>query len=257
MSDFGIPHLTFRLKHTTKMSHTINRFLASCLCLFLCAGLASAQQFLPPVERFSSKKPGYLVLKTGERLDFLLDDLDRKKGLIIRVEGKTTDGKKFKYEADEIQELALSPSDFAKMAAFSESTRSVAKIQRSKTNEAGRELVLFFNERLDDQKREALLQLVNPGFESQIRVYDDPFAAETTGVGIGGFQLTGGMDKSFYVKSGGRVIRLKKRNYDEMFRPLFDKCEPVMTKYGKNFAWRDFCYHVFMLDQECGDGAAK
>ncbi len=143
------------------------------------------------------------------------------------------------------------------MAAFSESTRSVAKIQRNKVNETSRDLVLFYNEKLDDPKREALLQLVNPGFDSQIRVYDDPFAAETMGVGFGGMQLTGGMDKSFYVKAKGTIIRLKKKNYDEMFRPLFDSCPAVMTKYGKNFAWRDFCYHVFMLDQECGGISIK
>ncbi|MEZ0607413.1 hypothetical protein ACAW74_02805 [Fibrella sp. WM1] len=218
---------------------------------------ASAQQFLPPIERFSGSKPGYLVLKTGERIDFTLDDLDRKKGLIIRIEGKTLDGKKFKYEADEIQEAGLTPSDFAKFASFNESTRSIAKMQRNKVGESGRNLVLFYNERLDDQKREALLQLVNPGFESRIRVYDDPFAAETTGVGFGGIQLTGGMDKSFYVRTNNKVIRLKKRNYDELFAPLFDTCPAVMTKYGKNFAWRDFAYHVFMFDQECGDIASK
>ncbi|MCY7356919.1 MAG: hypothetical protein LH609_05515 [Rudanella sp.] len=64
---------------------------------------------MPPVERFSGSKPGYLILKTGERMEFTLDDLDRKKGLIYRVEGKTIPGKKFKYGADEIQELGLNP----------------------------------------------------------------------------------------------------------------------------------------------------
>ena len=231
--------------------------LALCLLFILGVTAAAAQQFLPPIERFSGSKPGYLVLKTGERLDFTLDDLDRKKGLITKIEGKTLDGRKVKYMADEIQEAGLSPSDFAKMASFSESTRSIAKIQRNKVNESGRNLVLFYNERLDDQKREALLQLVNPGFDSRIRVYDDPFAAETMGVGFAGVQLTGGMDKSFYVKTGSKIIRLKKKNYDELFRPLFDTCPAVMTKYGKDFAWRDFAYHVFMFDQECGDIASK
>ncbi|WP_375444909.1 hypothetical protein [uncultured Fibrella sp.] len=236
---------------------TVTRFFALFLAQLFFFQTVSAQQFLPPIERFSGSKPGYLILKTGEQVDFTLDDLDRKKGLIIRVEGKSLDGKKFKYEADQIQELGLNPSDFAKFASFSESTRSIAKIQRNKVNETGRNLVLFYNERLDDQKREALLQLVNPGFDSQMRVYDDPFAAETMGVGFGGMQLTGGMDKSFYVKTNGKVIRLKKKNYDELFRPLFDSCPAVMDKYGKSFAWRDFCYHVFMFDQECGSISVK
>lgn len=217
----------------------------------------TAQDFLPPVERFSGSKPGYLVTKSGERVEFTLDDLDRKKGLIIRVEGKTLDGKKFKREAADIQELGLAPSDYAKFSAFSESTRSIAKMQRTKVNEATRNLVMFYQEHLDEPKRDVLLQLVNPGFDSQIRVYDDPFAAETTGVSIGGVQLTGGMDKSFYVKADGKVFRLKKKNYDDKFKELFGGCPAVMNKYGKNFAWRDFCTHVFMFDQECGGISAR
>lgn len=213
----------------------------------------SAQQFLPPIERFSSSKPGYLITRSGQRVEFTLDDLDRKRGLIIRVEGKTPDGKKIKYEADEVQELGLAPSDYAKFSSFSNSTRSIAKIQRNNVSESTRNLVVFYNEHLDDPSRDVLVQLVNPGFDSRIRVYDDPFAAETMGVGVMGVQLTGGMDKSFYVRTKqGKVIRLKKKNYDELFRPLFDSCPAVMEKYGKNFAWRDFCSHVFLFDQECG-----
>lgn len=227
------------------------------VCLLFVVTLASAQQFLPPIERFSGSKPGYLILKTGERIEFSLDDLDRKKGLIIKVEGKTLDGKKIKYEANQIQELGLNPSDFAKLASISESTRSVAKMQRNKVDESARNLVLFYNEQLDDPKREVLVQLVNPGFESRIRVYDDPFATETAGVGFAGMQVTGGMDKSFYVRANGKVFRLKKKNYDEKFVELFGSCDALMKKYGKDFAWRDFCYHVFMFDQECVDLANK
>ena len=211
----------------------------------------SAQQFLPSIQLFSGKKPGYLVLKSGERIEFTLDKLDRKKGLIFRVAGSTPDGQKFKHEADQIQELGLTSADFAKFLSLQESTRSVARMQRNKVSESMRDLVIFYNERLDDPKREALLQLVNPGFDSQIRVYDDPFSAETMSVGFG-VQVSGGLEASYYVKVRGQVIRLKKRNYVEMFRPLFDSCAPVMARYGKDIAWRDFGDHVFMLDQECG-----
>ncbi len=231
--------------------------MAKFIFLFVIALLGvdavQAQQFLPPVERFSGSKPGYLITKTGERVDFTLDDLDRKRGLIIRITGKTPDGKKFKYEAADVQELGLAPSDAAKYSSLMSSTRSIAKMQRTKVGDATRDLVMFYNEHLDDPDREVLVQLVNPGFDSRIRVYDDPFAAETTGFAVGGIAVTGGMDKSFYVKTKeGKVIRLKKRNYDEMFKPLFDSCPAVMDKYAKNFAWRDFCSHVFLFDESCG-----
>lgn len=235
----------------------LKHLLTLCLLQGLFLVSASAQQFLPPIERYSGSKPGYLVLKTGERVEFTLDDLDRKRGLIVNVAGKTADGKKFSYSAEQIQELGLTPSDYAKLASISESTRSIAKMQRNQVNESARNLVLFYNEQLDEPRREALLQLVNPGFESRIRVYNDPFAAETMGVGFAGVQVTGGMDKSFYVRANGKTFRLKKKDYDKAFVDLFSSCKGLMTKYGKDFAWRDFCYHVFMFDQECVDLANK
>ncbi|OIN58144.1 hypothetical protein [Arsenicibacter rosenii] len=213
---------------------------------------AQAQAFLPSIDRFSGSKPGYLITKSGERIDFILDDLDRKKGLIIRVEGKTTDGKKFKYEAADIQELGLNPSDYAKFSSVMNSTSSIVKAQKTKVSESTRNLVIFSQEHLDDQDRDVLVQLVNPGFDSRIKVFDDPFATQTMGVGVYGMQVTGGMDKSFYVKANGKVFRLKKKNYDEYFPILFGSCPAVMSKYGKGFAWRDFNEHVFLLDQECG-----
>lgn len=228
------------------MSKTSNLLV---LCL-LTALPSMAQQFLPPVERFSSKKPAYLITTKGERIDFELDDLDRKKGLIVRVEGKSTEGKKFKYEAEDIKEMGLTPSDFAKFNSVMESTRSVAKIQRTQVNEATRNLVLFYQEYLADKDRTVLVQLVNPGFESKIRVYDDPYAAETAGIGFAGVQMTGGMDKSFYVKWNGKVFRLKKKDYDDKFKEFFISCPELLKKYP-NFAWRDFAEHVFFFDQNC------
>ncbi len=77
------------------------------------------------------------------------------------------------------------------------------------------------------------------------------------GVSFAGVQLTGGLDKPFYVKHKGAVVRLKKKNYGSAFGALFESCPALMAKYGKSLAWRDFCCHVFMLNQECGGLASK
>lgn len=231
--------------------------LISAVLLSLClAAAAHAQEFLPPIERFSSSKPAYLITKSGERVEFTLNDLDRKRGLIVRVEGKTADGKKISYEAADIAELGMTPSDFAKLSSFSESTRSIDKMQRTKVSESTRNMVIFYQEHLDDLNRDVLVQLLNPGFDSRIRVYHDPFAMETAGVGVGGMQITGGHDKSYYVRTNGKVFKLKKKNYDEEFGRLFGSC-PEMLKKQKNAAWRDFSNHVFSFDQACGGVAVK
>jgi hypothetical protein len=69
------------------------QFLFISFCFFTLTNVF-CQQFLPSVERFSTKKKGYLITTEDKRIDFVLDDLDRKKGLIIKVEGVPTDGGK-------------------------------------------------------------------------------------------------------------------------------------------------------------------
>ena len=225
------------------------RFL---LMLLLTMSIATAfcQQFLPPLERFSTKKKGYLIKNDDTRIDFVLNDLDRKKGLIIKVEGKTDDGKKFTFKADEIKVLAIPPSDWAKFASFSDGTQSIVKMKKTQGTEYNRELVYFYQEDLVDRKITALMQLLNPDFSDKIRVYHDPFAAETMGIGFAGVQITGGIDKSYYLKVGGVTKRYFKKDYDDDFKTLFGSCPALMTKY-KNFAWRDLPDHIFFFETEC------
>jgi hypothetical protein len=209
-----------------------------------------SQSFLPAIERFSSKKEGFLVTAKGDTTKFFLDDLDRKKGLIVNVAGKTTDGKKFEHKAEDIQFLALAPADFAKYAAFNEGMTSVARAGKTDFKQINRDLVFFYQEYLVDKKRTVLVQLVNPGFDSQIRVYDDPFAAQTAGVGVAGVQMTGGLDKSYYVNHNGKTFRLMKSDYDKKFKEFFGSCPDVKANY-KNAAWRDFAEHLYLLEQKC------
>lgn len=221
------------------------------LAFFMLLGFSTfAQEFLPPLERFSGKKESYLIKNNNEKVVFVLDDLDRKKGLIIRVEGKAKDGKKFKLDAAEIKELAIAPSDFAKMAALDGSTKSVLKASKTKVEDFDRSLVYFYQEKLEDRKITALMQRLNPDFDSRIRVYHDPFASETMGLSVGGIQVTGGIDKSYYLKVDGKTKRFFKKDYDDDFKKLFGSCDALMTKY-KDFAWRDLPNHIYFFDQEC------
>jgi hypothetical protein len=211
-----------------------------------------AQTFLPPMERFSGKKEDILILNSGEKIVFFLDDLDRKKGLIVNVAGKTLDGKKFEYNADEIKELYLVPSDFAKLGGTMKATRSVLKMARTDLSELSREHIQFFQQNVEGRKTTVLLQLLNPDFQSRMRIFDDPWATETMGVGFGGIQLTGGIAKSYYANYDGKTIKIYKRNYEELFATLFANCNGVITKFDKA-AWRDLPLHLDTYENECAD----
>jgi hypothetical protein len=87
----------------------------------------SLRNFYLQLKPSPEKRTAIWSLQKAIPSNFLLDDLDRKKGLIVNVEGKAADGKKFEYKAEEIQFLALAPSDYAKFAAFNEGMSSVTR----------------------------------------------------------------------------------------------------------------------------------
>jgi hypothetical protein len=231
----------------------MNKIFRTCLgaaLLLMTAGETFAQEFIPAIERFSSKKESFLVTTKGDTTKFFIDDLDRKKGLIVNVTGKGADGKKFEYKAEDVKFMALAPSDYAKFAAFNEGTSSIARANKTDFKQINRDLVFFYQEFLDDKKRTVLVQQINPGFDSKVRVYDDPFAAQTAGVALGGIQMTGGNDKSFYVNYNGKTFRLFKNNYGKMFTEFFGNCPEVKQQY-KNAAWRDFAEHLYLYEKAC------
>jgi len=212
----------------------------------------NAQKLLPPLELFSKDKPCYLIKSNGERIDFKIKDLDRKKGLIVNVEGVSTDGKKFELDAKDIVELALAPSSWAQFAGAMGASQSVMKASKTDGTQTGRELVLFYQENIGDKKNTmALLQLLNPDFSSKIRIYHDPFANETQSVSFGGVAVTGGIDKSFFVKLEGKTRKIFKKDYKDDYKTFFGTCPDLIKKFKSDFAWRDFPDHVYFFENEC------
>ncbi|MBK6821717.1 MAG: hypothetical protein IPG87_01465 [Saprospiraceae bacterium] len=93
--------------------------------------------------------------------------------------------------------------------------------------------------------------MVNPGFSEKILVFHDPQAAETASVGIGGFTVAGGDDKSYFIKVGeASAYKLKKKDYSDAFPALFNDCPEIIKQYGKKPVWTDFDTHVY----ECTTG---
>ena len=99
-----------------------------------------------------------------------------------------------------------------------------------------------------------MMQLLNPGFDSKIKVYVDPNAGESAGVGVGGVKLVGGEDKSYLVVfDGGKSTKYKKGKYKkEALGQLYKDCDVFKQNYeGEKFKWKNFAEHVFVYDQLC------
>lgn len=220
------------------------------LLMHLTAATTWAQQFLPEMEFLSMQKLGYIVTKDGQRLAVTLDKVHRKRGAIEGIVVRTADGKTTEYKAVDLQEMGFPPANVAKGIAVSETMGSVFRAKNSDIRQVGRDSVLFYHEYLDDQKRDVMLQLLNPGFDHKIRVYHDPSASQTSGVGLGPVMITGGLDKSYYIRKNNTAYRIRKGDYDAEFKKLYSDCPALTTKYPAS-AWRDLVRHVYDYDQTC------
>jgi hypothetical protein len=88
------------------------------------------------------------------------------------------------------------------------------------------------------------MQLLNPGFSKNVKIYHDPFAKETASIGVAGVKVAGGDEKSYYIKTGDdAAYKLEKKNYSKEFKGLWGKCDEVIKKYPE-IKWSELTKHV-------------
>ncbi|MFZ1516291.1 MAG: hypothetical protein WAT21_12870 [Saprospiraceae bacterium] len=225
------------------------------LCLTWCAILnLQAQNFLPAFDLFSKNKPCYITLKDGTKIEGEIDKIDRRKGLIEEITIETADKKEHELEAKDIKEMYLPASGFQKLMDMDNAMMNVKTYSGEIDMEHIKKGYAYFVSTkviLKKEPEDLLMQVVNPGFSEKILVFHDPQAAETASVGIGGFTVAGGDDKSYFIKVGeDAAYKLKKKDYSDAFPALFNDCPEIIKQYGKKPVWTDFDTHVY----ECTTG---
>ncbi|MFZ1704701.1 MAG: hypothetical protein WAT79_10170, partial [Saprospiraceae bacterium] len=214
------------------------------LCFLFTSHVFMAQEFLTPADLFSKKKVSYITLQDGTELVGFIDDIDRKKGLIEEVTLEM-DGvkKKRKLKPEEIKHMYLVPSGFDKFGDFMEKMEDATRWNEDKSAHAQhiKDGYVFFETTavmVKKKKMNLLLQLLNPGFAEKIKVYYDPYAAETMSFGVGGINVVGGDAKSYYFKKGNAVAyRMFKKNYDKEFANLYGDCASLKSTFKDDIRW--------------------
>src|SRR5690349_6396939 len=114
-------------------------------------------------------------------------------GYLKNITVKTEDGEKHKFKPEDMVSVWVKASKFVKLAMISESTTSIKELTKTDFDKiSNQEYVIF--ERAALAKKDdkfAMMQLLNPGFDSKIKVYADPNANQTGGLSMGGVQFTG------------------------------------------------------------------
>lgn len=224
------------------------------LLLLLTAGSAGAQGFITPVEEVPHANECYIIKTDGSRIEGKVRSYDIGEG-IKAITLTETNGSRLKVPALEIRELGVKSTGLVKLELMAESTETVRKLSKANFEEiANREYIIYQQALMPGKKdKYALLQLLNPGFDSVIKVFQDPWANETKGLTFGATSLTGEEDKSYlFVKNNARAFKVKKGGYKNEFESIFGDCPKMIQIYGgEKLRFKDAAQHVWVYDQAC------
>jgi len=211
--------------------------------LFFCLlilGQANAQELLMPSLSFSHKKTAYVTLMDGTEIVGLIKD---------------NDGKKHKLDADKIKYMYLPPSGLDKLSKtsnFLTDSRNWGKDGELDDEKLSLGYVFFENSkvRIKKKTRILLMQLLNPSFSANIKIYHDPLAKETMSVGVGPIKMAGGDAKSYFFKGGDKAAyKIKKKEYKREFPMIWKNCKKVKSKYGKKIKWSELTKHIVTYNE--------
>jgi hypothetical protein len=210
--------------------------------------------FMAPVE-ITLGDPAWVRTVRGDEVSGTITGLVSGRHGVTRVSLKSADGNSQKFRAADLEELVVEPGTLARIGMVRQATSTLRKVAlndfRSRVNH---DEAVFHS--IDWPKRSdaRLLQLVNPGSASRIRVYHLVNATSGTWV-IGGIAVAGDESKAFaVVKDGGDPLRVEGRHYERRdFDVMFADCpEMLQEAVSSERNFHRFAQHVLVYDRLCG-----
>ncbi len=224
----------------------------------LISGNASGQGFVETVEGFALDalfgNDCVVNLKSGEEIIGKFTGGTYVTNGLTKITVKLENGEKIKLVPEQIVAMQIKSSDLLKLSMISEAGSSIKELANSDFNDIVNREWVVFETAMTPKKTDTyrLLQLLNPGFASKIKVFAEP-GSKTGGLGVGGLQITGGEDKAYlFVKGGEKAVKVKKGSYSDNFQELYSDCPEMVTAFqGGKIKWDDVAVHVYAYDQAC------
>lgn len=223
--------------------------------MLLFSMLSYSQSFMPAFSNPGGKtNEGMVIKQDGDTIKgkfLLIFHVENIKKLTIKDES----GVKHKLETEQINKVLIKVRDLAKFAAF-DNASSIKDLGQTDFNKIGKTDYYIYERAVTPKKGKIkVMQLVNFGFSTKMKVYRNPTSGETGGIKLGGIKLTGGIEKSYYIVKSGEetAIEVKKGKYKKQFYEIFTVDCPKMKDVldGKKPDWDDFPLHVFIHNQTC------
>lgn len=197
----------------------------------------------------------FLLLTSGEEIHGKFTGGTLTSNGFSKIGVKLDNGEKTKYTPEQVVSIRIKSSTLLKIGMMTESGSSVIEMANTDYNDVlNRDFVIFetaLTPKKNDTKR--LLQILNAGYDTRLKVFSDPGGQKTGGLNVGGLQLTGGEDKSFiFVRGGEKAFTVKKGNYSKDFAEIFGDCPRMMEAFQNDkIKWEDVAMHVFFYNQYC------
>lgn len=216
--------------------------------LLVLAFQAQAQSFLTPYSTFISEKPSYVITQEGDSIYGKLRSVIEQGNFIKRINIKDENGLVHKFKAEQIKRFATQPGNFAKFETLSEQSTSLRQFIKTDFRDVmEREWLIYDRELLPRRNNKyGLLQLLNPGFDQHIKVYDHPNGSKSMPIRLAGIRVVGGEDRTLLVvKDNQQAVIVRKASYKQSFTDLFgDEPELIKAIDGRP-KFEDFAQHIF------------
>jgi len=196
----------------------------------------------------------FLLLTSGEEVHGKFSGGTFSNKGFSKITVKLDNGEKAKFEPEQLISMRIKSSGLLKIGMITEAGSSIAEMASTDFKDILNRDFVIFETALTPKKKDTkrLLQILNAGFDSKIKVFSDP-DAKTGGLSVGGINVTGGEDKSYiFVKGGEKAFNVKKGNYSKDFEEIFGDCPKMIEAYKNNkILWEDVALHVFYYNEIC------
>ncbi len=230
------------------------------LLFVLNASIGLGQGFVTEIEEDGLSSlfgnPCTVALNNGEVITGKLSSGSLVNGYLNNFTLKLESGEKSKLSPENVKRLSIKASKLAKLTMVAESTSSIKEMTQTNFEDIIKRDSIIFETAMRHNKSEKLrlMQLLNPGFDSKIKVFGDPNPnRQTSGIGLAGIKITGGIDKSYlFVQNAQKAVLVKKGSYDKNFDELYANCPIILQAFaGEKIKWADLAGHVFAYEQLC------
>jgi hypothetical protein len=177
----------------------------------------------------------------------------------------TATGEKIKCNASQLSRFGFKSNGLIKTISVVERSVSLKKINTTNWKQIfNREYIVYERALLPSGKRYVMMQTLNPGFDSKIKVFYSNGSRKTSGIGlpvlptvnVGPMQgnriiLTGDMQRVYWIsKNNGNVYKVKKGRYNKKkFKNIFGDIPEMLEAFHRPYRLKNFPEHVFFYDQ--------